>query len=304
MKKYIANGMSSRIPSCRMAPPPPPPESPEASRAMEKSVDITASEPIGEYRREFRHPDERTVDAELWQRCRHDAATCVDRRRRVRRAVRGAGAGRRGCRGDADRPPEPSPVPAAALPGGHGGTEPVEHRRARSAGSSPSSRTPECCSPRWSSVDPDARRVSLDDGAELPYDYLVLATGATHSYFGHDEWEAHAPGLKTIEDALEVRRRVLLAFERAERAADPDDSAGDLTFVVVGGGPTGVETGRCDRRDRVQDVRRASSAPSIPATPRSSCSRAPTGSSATTPSRCRSRRRVNCATSASTSVSA
>jgi NADH:ubiquinone reductase (H+-translocating) len=91
-------------------------------------------------------------------------------------------------------------------------------------------------------VDPDARQVSLDDGAELPYDYLVLATGASHAYFGHDEWEAHAPGLKTIEDALEVRRRVLLAFERAERAADPDDSAGDLTFVVVGGGPTGVET--------------------------------------------------------------
>jgi len=91
-------------------------------------------------------------------------------------------------------------------------------------------------------VDPDTRQVSLDDGAELPYDYLILATGATHAYFGHDEWEAHAPGLKTIEDALEVRRRVLLAFERAERAADPDDSAGDLTFVVVGGGPTGVET--------------------------------------------------------------
>jgi len=91
-------------------------------------------------------------------------------------------------------------------------------------------------------VDPDTRQVALDDGAELPYDYLVLATGATHAYFGHDDWEAHAPGLKTIEDALEVRRRVLLAFERAERAADPDDSAGDLTFVVVGGGPTGVET--------------------------------------------------------------
>jgi len=91
-------------------------------------------------------------------------------------------------------------------------------------------------------IDPDARLVSLDDGTDLPYENLVLATGTTHSYFGHDDWEAHAPGLKTIEDALEVRRRVLLAFERAERAADPDDSAGDLTFVVVGGGPTGVET--------------------------------------------------------------
>jgi NADH dehydrogenase len=91
-------------------------------------------------------------------------------------------------------------------------------------------------------IDPDARLVSLDDGTDLPYENLVLATGTTHSYFGHDDWETHAPGLKTIEDALEVRRRVLLAFERAERAADPDDSAGDLTFVVVGGGPTGVET--------------------------------------------------------------
>ena len=91
-------------------------------------------------------------------------------------------------------------------------------------------------------VDPDARRVSLEDGVDVSYDFLVLATGTTHSYFGHDEWETHAPGLKTIEDALEIRRRVLHAFERAERVADPDDSAGDLTFVVVGGGPTGVET--------------------------------------------------------------
>ncbi len=91
-------------------------------------------------------------------------------------------------------------------------------------------------------IDPDSRIVTLDDGAEVPYDVLVLATGTSHSYFGHDEWEAHAPGLKTIEDALEIRRRVLLAFERAERDADPDDAGGDLTFVVVGGGPTGVET--------------------------------------------------------------
>ncbi|MET0661576.1 MAG: NAD(P)/FAD-dependent oxidoreductase [Ilumatobacteraceae bacterium] len=91
-------------------------------------------------------------------------------------------------------------------------------------------------------IDPDARRVSLEDGVEVSYDFLVLATGTTHSYFGHDEWEVHAPGLKTIEDALEIRRRVLHAFERAERVADPDDRSGDLTFVVVGGGPTGVET--------------------------------------------------------------
>ncbi|TFH14505.1 MAG: NAD(P)/FAD-dependent oxidoreductase, partial [Acidimicrobiales bacterium] len=70
---------------------------------------------------------------------------------------------------------------------------------------------------------------------------LVLATGARHSYFGRDEWESSAPGLKTIEDALEIRRRILLAFERAERTSDPDERTANLTFVVVGGGPTGVE---------------------------------------------------------------
>jgi NADH dehydrogenase len=91
-------------------------------------------------------------------------------------------------------------------------------------------------------IDPDERRVRLDDGGEFAYDYLVLATGARHSYFGNDEWEQHAPGLKTVEDALEIRRRVLLAFERAERTDDPDERLEQLTFVVVGGGPTGVET--------------------------------------------------------------
>ena len=90
------------------------------------------------------------------------------------------------------------------------------------------------------SVDPVARRLTLVDG-ELSYDYLVLATGATHSYFGHPEWEQHAPGLKTIEDALEIRKRVLLAFEAAEREPDPGRRAEWLTFVIIGGGPTGVE---------------------------------------------------------------
>jgi len=89
---------------------------------------------------------------------------------------------------------------------------------------------------------PDERRLRIVDGAEFDYDYLVLATGTRHSYFGNDEWEQHAPGLKTVEDALEIRRRVLLAFERAERADDPAERAEQLTFVVVGGGPTGVET--------------------------------------------------------------
>ncbi|MBI2836947.1 MAG: NAD(P)/FAD-dependent oxidoreductase [Acidobacteria bacterium] len=90
------------------------------------------------------------------------------------------------------------------------------------------------------SVDAANRRLALADG-ELTYDYLVLAAGAAHSYFGHDDWGRAAPGLKTLEDALEIRRRILLAFELAERERDPGTRAALLTFVVVGGGPTGVE---------------------------------------------------------------
>jgi len=90
-------------------------------------------------------------------------------------------------------------------------------------------------------VDPDRRIAVLDDGTELPYDYLILAAGARHSYFGHPEWEAVAPGLKDIEDALEIRRRFLTAFEEAERATNEADRAASLTFVIIGGGPTGVE---------------------------------------------------------------
>ncbi len=86
-----------------------------------------------------------------------------------------------------------------------------------------------------------ARRVKFRSGAEMSYDYLMLATGATHSYFGHDEWEHLAPGLKTIEDAIEIRRRVLLAFELAERRMLETGSHPPLNFVVIGGGPTGVE---------------------------------------------------------------
>lgn len=89
-------------------------------------------------------------------------------------------------------------------------------------------------------VDVTARRLKLEDG-ELHYDYLILAPGASHTYFGHDEWAALAPGLKTIEDALDIRRRVFLAYEAAERATDEAMRRALLTFVVVGGGPTGVE---------------------------------------------------------------
>ena len=89
-------------------------------------------------------------------------------------------------------------------------------------------------------VDPGRRIVVLADG-EIGYDFLILATGATHAYFGHEEWQVMAPGLKTLEDALEIRRRVLLAYERAERESDPAKRIPLLTFVVIGGGPTGVE---------------------------------------------------------------
>ena len=90
-------------------------------------------------------------------------------------------------------------------------------------------------------VDAQAKRVLLEDGDTLPYDTLVLATGARHAYFGHDEWEPFAPGLKTLEDATTLRRRILVAFERAERETDPQRRAALLTFVIVGAGPTGVE---------------------------------------------------------------
>ncbi|MEO8139277.1 MAG: NAD(P)/FAD-dependent oxidoreductase [Gemmatimonadota bacterium] len=85
------------------------------------------------------------------------------------------------------------------------------------------------------------RQVVMSDGSIVSYDYLILATGTRHSYFGHNEWERFAPGLKSLEDAEEIRRRVLLSFERAERETDPVKRHAHLTFVVVGGGPTGVE---------------------------------------------------------------
>jgi NADH dehydrogenase len=88
--------------------------------------------------------------------------------------------------------------------------------------------------------DLERRRVKLAD-LEIPYDYLIVAAGARHAYFGHDDWEAYAPGLKTIEDAIEIRRRVLLAFELAERQAASGQGHMPLNFVVIGGGPTGVE---------------------------------------------------------------
>jgi NADH dehydrogenase len=108
-------------------------------------------------------------------------------------------------------------------------------------------------------VDSDRKVVRLADG-ELAYDILIIATGATHSYFGHPEWEQNAPGLKTIDDALEIRRRVLRAFEAAERETDPARQQAWLNFVVVGGGPTGVELAgalsEIARQTMIRDFRR------------------------------------------------
>jgi NADH:ubiquinone reductase (H+-translocating) len=91
------------------------------------------------------------------------------------------------------------------------------------------------------SIDAPAKAVVLDDGSRLAFDYLIVAPGATHSYFGHGEWAQHAPGLKTLDDALAMRRRMLLAFEEAEREQDQTRRRHLLTFVLIGGGPTGVE---------------------------------------------------------------
>src|SRR5215212_192737 len=90
-------------------------------------------------------------------------------------------------------------------------------------------------------IDAERREVQMSDGGPIPYEILVVATGARHSYFGHDEWARHAQGLKSVDDALEVRRRILIAFEAAEREHVPERRLEWMTFVVVGGGPTGVE---------------------------------------------------------------
>jgi len=90
-------------------------------------------------------------------------------------------------------------------------------------------------------LDPDARRVRLGDGTVLDYDYLLLASGATHAYFGNGQWARHAPGLKTLDDAVYLRRKLLMAFEHAEAETDPQARAAWLSFAIVGGGPTGVE---------------------------------------------------------------
>jgi NADH dehydrogenase len=91
------------------------------------------------------------------------------------------------------------------------------------------------------SIDPKAKKVGTDVAGEIAYDYLIVATGARHHYFGHEDWEKFAPGLKSLDDALDIRRRMLLAFELAEKTNDDAERQAAMTFVVVGGGPTGVE---------------------------------------------------------------
>ena len=90
-------------------------------------------------------------------------------------------------------------------------------------------------------VDKEAKQIHMENGQPIPYDYLILAPGSRHSYFGNDSWEEFAPGLKTLSDALEIRERILMSFEKAEREPDPEKRKRHETFVVVGGGPTGVE---------------------------------------------------------------
>jgi NADH dehydrogenase len=114
----------------------------------------------------------------------------------------------------------------------------------------------ECVLGEVSSIDLANKHVCLDEKLEIDYDYLVIATGATHSYFGHDAWTQRAPGLKTIDDATEIRKRILLSFEEAENELDEASRRAKLTFVVVGGGPTGVELVGALRQIAVQEIQK------------------------------------------------
>ena len=124
--------------------------------------------------------------------------------------------------GDAARPPQLPPLPAAAVPGGDGDAVARRHRVADPLDPAPRARTCACCSARPTRIDVGrAPGACSTDGATLDYDYLIVGTGARHAYFGHPEWAQYAPGLKTLEDALEIRRRVLLAFERPSARPTP-----------------------------------------------------------------------------------
>jgi len=188
-----------------------------------------------------------------------ESSTHCDHWRRVRRPGRGAWAPQ--CAGEdhAGRSQKPSPVPALALYqvataalNASDIARPIRRILRRQANS-------EVILGEAESIDRFARKVILGDG-EIGYDYLIIASGATHSYLGHDAWERDAPGLKTLEDALEIRRRVLVAYEAAEREPDPEIAHEWMTFVIVGAGPTGVELAgalaEISRRVLARDFRR------------------------------------------------
>ena len=146
-------------------------------------------------------------------------------------------------RGHPDRPPQLPPLPAAALPGRHRRAVAGQHRRPAARACCSGSATPRVLLGEVTDFDlPPASRRSLGGrAAAVGYDSLIVAAGARHHYFGHPEWEQLAPGLKTIEDATEIRRRVLAGLRAGRASDDPDGARALLTFVVVGGGPTGVE---------------------------------------------------------------
>ena len=161
------------------------------------------------------------------------------------------------CRGSGTRhdcrPAQLSSFSAAALSGSDGLAGSVGDRLAHPAALSG---RPEVTTllAAVETIDKDSRGLVLDDGSKLAYDTLVLATGARHAYFGHDDWEAFEPGLKTLDDVTNIRGRILLAFEDAERELDERKQAALMTFVVVGAGPTGVELARHDRGAGTRDA--------------------------------------------------
>ena len=134
-------------------------------------------------------------------------------------------------------------------------------------------------------IDVERRVVATSAGREHAYDYLILAAGARHAYFNHPEWEPLAPGLKSVDDAIELRRRILTAFERAEATDDAEERAAWLTFVIVGGGPTGVGARRHAADDRAARAARTTSAGSIRRRAACCCSRAGRRSSPPIPTR-------------------
>ena len=187
------------------------------------------------------------------RRGRSTAASRGRRRWRVRRPARGAQPRHR-SRGPPDprRPAQLPPLPADALPGRDRCAVARRHRPAAPLAAPQAAQHDGHPRRGGRPRSASAARSCWPTAGRSPYDTLVVATGAHHTYFDHPEWAAIAPGLKTIEDATEIRRRILIAFEAAEREADPERRRAWMTFVVVGGGPTGRRAGGRARRDRAR----------------------------------------------------